>query len=67
MKSSFIEALEIFLNARDRVLDLHRDKHSSRRERSHAGEYYDEAAHKLEEAHKISLMDLISGDSDAAQ
>ena len=67
MKTNFIEALEIFLNARDHILVLHRDKNSSRWDRARAASSYDEAAHKLEEAHKISLLDLIKDSEDATQ
>lgn len=66
-KTSFIEALEEFLAARDRYHEVYRDQHTSGTERWAAGDRYDEASFKLEEAHRISLMDIIAEDNDVAQ
>lgn len=67
MKTKFIDALESFLNARDLVFITARDRNTSRQEQRYADDSYIEASRKLEEAHKISLLDVIKDSEDATQ
>lgn len=67
MRQSFIEALENFLTARDRFHAVKKDGNSFAWEIRDARAIYDENAYKLEEAHKISLMDIIQDSDNAAK
>lgn len=62
MKLSFVEALEEFLVARDQYNEAYRDDDTNSWQRFNALSKLDDAALRLEEAHKISLMDLIKGE-----
>lgn len=63
MKSSFGEALESFLNARDHMKTVFNDANSSQFSRSFAVDVYDDKFRLLEEAHKLSLLDVIAGEN----
>ena len=61
MKLSFAEALEAFLDSRDAMIAVKKDANSPAWMRRNAESNYDNNLLALEEAHKISLLDLIAG------
>lgn len=67
MKTKFSEALEDVLNARDKMISTHKDSNSSHQDRLDCVKIYYSSLENLDQAHKISLLDLIAGDSDATQ
>ena len=63
MKSSFGEALESFLYSRDRMKIILSDHNSSESLRGYSIASYDHRLRLLEDAHKLSLFNVISGEN----
>ena len=61
MKLTFTEALEEVLDKRDFLIATRKDGNSPAWMRRDATANYESALRDLEEAHKISLLDLIAG------
>jgi hypothetical protein len=60
MTLKFTEALEALLDARDNLHRINEDRNNPHWMRKNAAETYEEKLRILEEAHKISLLDVIA-------
>jgi hypothetical protein len=67
MKRSFSEALQHMLVAREIMLSAFKDDNASRGEKDMYQTLFQSACKELDDAHKISLLDLIKDSEDAAQ
>jgi len=67
MKLTFIEALEAVLEYRDELIAAKNDRNTPHFMLRNSHDKYEDALRRLEEAHKISLLDVIAGEQNETQ